>query len=176
MVDLCGDGECALKHLLKDPTASDLIQLLRRKRYTGILKMTIDTEDGLLEGAIVYYEHPSFDNTDGVTRQFTPNCCANVLDTIRCSFRRAAWSPLSCIQTTGAPHNEAFWVYDRTFLIHEGPGIPFLALYVFWYIATGEEHSTLPYVSLHDLSPQTASVVSQVRRVLRLHLLSLSNS
>jgi hypothetical protein len=35
-------------------------------------------------------------------------------------------------------------------LVHEGPGFPYFAPFVYWYIATGCEERALPYVSIRD--------------------------
>ena len=48
-------------------------------------------------------------------------------------------------------------------LVHEGPGFPFLAPFVFWYLASGSEQIALPYVSVNDLS--TPVMVIQAKLV-----------
>ena len=47
-------------------------------------------------------------------------------------------------------------------MIHEGPGFPFFAPFVFWYLASGSEKTTLPHVSVKVLSNSAMQIVNQV--------------
>ena len=56
-------------------------------------------------------------------------------------------------------------------LVHEGPGFPFFAPFVYWYIATGCEQCALPYVSIiEDLTSPCAHIVTQVHRFMERHV------
>ena len=130
---------------------------------------------------MLHYKHPSFVptvpirvsfkgqpavDTGGVTRQFFTDVLAKFVR--QDSFQlfmghserlRPAYSPqvLPLMKILGTIIGHS--------LIHEGPGFPFLAPFVFWYVATGSEQIALPYVSVHDLSPAAADVVTQVSTV-----------
>ena len=177
MVDLCGDPDSALKPLMNGPTARDILQCIRQKYFTGVKKVTTDEEE-LVEGALLYYKDPTFEprtpilishrdqpamDTGGVTRKFFSDLLFHLAhqDTLQLFVGQPerlhpAYSPqvLPLMKILGNIVGHS--------LLHEGPGFPFLAPYIFWYIATGEEQAALPYVSIHDLSPQAASVVTQV--------------
>ena len=81
-----GDTTQAFKVLLGGPKTIDLLQFKRRKDFSGrAKKLKISDEEDLVEEALVYYKHPSFNpllpvriafenqpavDTGGVTRQF----------------------------------------------------------------------------------------------------------
>ena len=49
-------------------------------------------------------------------------------------------------------------------LLHEGPGFPYFAPFVYWYLVTGCVQRALPYVSIDDdLSENTAVAVKKVK-------------
>ena len=47
-------------------------------------------------------------------------------------------------------------------LLQEGPGFPYLAPYVYWYLATGSEETAPSYVSPQDLTVNVTEVVEKV--------------
>ena len=47
-------------------------------------------------------------------------------------------------------------------LVQEGPGFPYLAPYVYWYLATGSEELALSYVTNDDLSVDALAIVEMV--------------
>ena len=165
-------------NVLLQGTATGLLQLLRRKQFNQRgAKIVIDDED-ILEEALLHYKHPSFDptipirvsykgqpavDTGGVTRQFFTDVLSSFArqDSFQLfmghsSRLRPAYSPqiLPLMKILGTIIGHS--------LILEGPGFTFLAPFVFWYVATGSEQIALPYVSVHDLSPAAADVVTQV--------------
>ena len=170
----------AFKVLLGGPDVRTLLQLKRNVDFTGHTKKLTIAEDGdLVEEAIVHYKHPSFNPlspirisfmeqpaiyTGGVTRQFFTDVLRRIAHQgalqlfVGGSKRlRLAYSPqvLPVMKILGTLIGYS--------LLHEGPGFPYLAPFVYWYIATGSEERALPYVSIpEDLSDLTASVVSEV--------------
>ena len=55
-------------------------------------------------------------------------------------------------------------------ILHEGPGFPYFAPFVYWYLATGCEEHALPYVSIReDLSPSCMLIVKKVSPVFSLY-------
>ena len=179
---LCqGVTDHAFKVLLGGPDVRTLLQLKRNVDFTGhTKKLTIAEDDDLVEEAIVHYKHPSFNplspirisfmeqpaiDTGGVTRQFFTDVLRRKIAHqgalqlfVGASKRlRLAYSPqvLPVMKILGTLIGHS--------LLHEGPGFPYLAPFVYWYIATGSEECALPYVSIpEDLSDLTASVVSEV--------------
>ena len=47
-------------------------------------------------------------------------------------------------------------------LIQGGPGFPFLAPYVYWYVITASEETSLSYITREDLDPDVAHIVESV--------------
>ena len=168
----------AFKVFINGPKAADLLQLHRRSfMRPGSKKLRIDED--LFEEALVFYKHPSFDprmplrisfkgqpaiDTGGLTRQFF----SDVLKSFACQdvFQlftgppnrlRPAYSPqvLPLMKLLGLVLGHS--------LLHEGPGFPFFAPFVYWYLVTGSEERSLPYVQIEeDLSCTTGIVVNQV--------------
>ena len=190
---LCqGVTDHAFKVLLGGPDVRTLLQLKRNVDFTGhTKKLTISEDDDLVEEAIVHYKHPSFNplspirisfmdqpaiDTGGVTRQFFTDVLRRIAHQgalqlfVGGSERlRLAYSPqvLPVMKILGTLIGHS--------LLHEGPGFPYLAPFVYWYIATGSEERALPYVSIpEDLSELTATIVSEVSvyKTLTLSILS----
>ena len=172
----------AFKVLINGPQATDLLCLRWRMFFHGqeTKKIRIEDEADIIEEALLYYKHPLFDpttpirisfkfqpavDTGGVTRKFF----TDVLHKFAChgDFQmfvgpkerlRPAYSPqvlpIMKILGTIIAHS----------LLHEGPGFPHFAPFVYWYLATGCIQRALPYVSINDdLSENTATVVKKVR-------------
>ena len=180
IVDLCDfDTDLAMTYLVNGPTAGVLLRLLRKKEYSGrAKKITIHDEEDILEEALLHYKHPSFDpctpvrvslkgqpavDTGGVTRQFFNDVLRSFVK--QDSFQlfvghperlRPAYSPqvLPLMKILGLIIGHS--------VIHEGPGFPFFAPFVFWYLASGSEQTALPYVSVNDLSNSAVQIVNQV--------------
>ena len=182
ITDLCGgDTSKALQMLLDGPTARSILQpVWRRVMSHRPVRIMIDDEESMLEEPVVYYKHPSFDlsapirvrfnnqpaiDTGGVTRQFFTDVLSKVarddpfqLFVGESTRLRPAYSPqiLSLMNIMGMIISHS--------LVLEGPGFPFLAPYVYWYIATGCEQSALPHVSVeHDLSVVATDVIGKVK-------------
>ena len=178
---LCNkDAEHAFKVLLGGPEISTILQLKRRADLSGhSQKLYVSDEDALVEEALVYYKHPSFDplfsvrlsyrnqpaiDTGGVTRQFFMDVLLNIAQNGALQLfvgppqrLRLAYSPQVL------PVKKILGMLIGHSLLHEGPGFPYLAPFVYWYIATGSEERALPYVSIEeDLSSVTSSVVIEV--------------
>jgi hypothetical protein len=203
IVTLCGgDTSQALKILLGGPNVPDLLQLLRRK-YLAFRpkKLTIVEEEELVHEALVYYKHPTFNplvpvrvsfegqpaiDTGGVTRQFFTDVLCQLAKGELQLFNglpnrlRLAYGPqvlpLMKILGTIIAHS----------LLHEGPGFPYFAPFVYWYLVTGCEERALPYVSIRDdLSLSCIQIVKkvsvayfharlpQIQFVTRLHLFTV---
>ena len=180
VVNLCDfDTELAMNYLVSGPTAGGLLRLLRKKEYSGrAKKITIHDEEDILEEALLHYKHPSFDpstpvrvslkgqpavDTGGVTRQFFNDVLRSFVrqDSLQLFVGhperlRPAYSPqvLPLMKILGLIIGHS--------LIHEGPGFPFFAPFVFWYLASGSEQTALPYVSVNDLSNSAMQIVNQV--------------
>ena len=128
--------------------------------------------------ALVYYKHPSFNpltpvrvafedqpaiDTGGVTRQFFTDILQQLAQGKLQLFvgpanrLRLAYSPqvLPVVKILGTLIAHS--------LLHEGPGFPYFAPFVYWYIATGCEQRILPYVSIRDdLSTSCTQIVKKV--------------
>jgi len=174
------DRTAAMNFLLSGPTARGLLQLLRQREYNSKAEITIQDEDELLE-ALLHYKHPSFKplspvrvsfkgqpaiDTGGVTRQFFSDVlrCFVTQDVFQLFVghperRRPAYSPqvLPLMKILGLIIGHS--------LVHEGPGFPFLAPFVFWYLASGSEQIALLYVSVNDLSTPVMQIVIQVKKL-----------
>ena len=179
---LCSsDTTHAFKILINGPQVEDLLRLKRRLFWgaNDSKKISIDDEEDLLEEALVYYKHPSFDphvpvriafryqpaiDTGGVTRQFFTDilckfACRGVFQMFVGSAERLrpAYSPQVL------PLMKIFGTVIGHSLLHEGPGFPYFAPFVYWYLATGCIQRALPYVAIvDDLSKNTTVIVQKV--------------
>ena len=178
---LCkGDTMDVFKVLLGGPEVRTILQLKRKNYFSGCTKkLTICDEGDVLEEALVHYKHPAFDplspirisfrdqpaiDTGGLTRQFFTDVLRKIgqegalqLFVGSSNGLRLAYSPqvLPIMKILGTLIGHS--------LLHEGPGFPYLAPFVYWYLATGSEERALPYVSIPaDLSGLAATVVSGV--------------
>ena len=167
----------AFKILINGPQVTDLLCLKRRMFFdeSETMKIRIDDEDDILEEALLYYKHLSFDPTipicisfkrqpaidiGGVTRQFV----TDVLHKFACcgDFQMFV-GPKEQLRPAYSPHILPLKILGTVIahsLLHEGPGFPYFALFVYWYLATGCIQRALPYVSVdEDLSENAADVV-----------------
>ena len=164
--------------LLLDVSAHKILCLLQQKKLDGpTMKLKVD-EDDLLNDALLFYKAATFDpsrplrvsfsnqpgiDTGGIKRQFF----TDVLDKIAfkdpysmftgnkyrlCPAYSPQLLPLFKILGTLIVHS----------LIQEGPGFPYLAPYVYWYLVTGSEELALSYVTNEDLSADVSAIVEMV--------------
>lgn len=49
-------------------------------------------------------------------------------------------------------------------LTQNGPGFPYFAPYVYWYLATSSEEMALSYVSIDDLSVPVKEIINEVSK------------
>ena len=61
---------------------------------------------------------------------------------------------------------EPFMKILRTNIVHsllqEGPGFPYLSLYVYWYLVTGCDETALSFITPIDLTSSVAEIVHSV--------------
>ena len=50
-------------------------------------------------------------------------------------------------------------------VVHDGPGFPFFAPFVFWHLASWSEQTALPYVSVNDLSNSAMQIVKMLPNI-----------
>ena len=175
--ELSCNSDVTLDALL-DPTAEKLLGIIRDRFIRGEpVKCRIDEED-MFADCLAFYKRPDFDpcrpirvvmksqpaiDTGGVRRHFFSQILHKFAHEDPVSMFvgppkrfRLDYSPLVL------PVAKILGRIIAHSLLQEGPGFPYLAPYVYWYIVTGCEETALSYVTLLDLSRSVAEVVEQV--------------
>ena len=164
---------------LLDIGPDKILSLFNKQRVDGPpIKLKVDEED-IFNDALLFYKETRFDptrplrvsflhqpavDTGGVRRQFF----TDVLD------KFAFDDPYSmfvgeklCLRPANSPQLLPLFKLLGTIIVHslvqEGPGFPFLAPYVFRYLATDSEELALSYVTSDDLSQNVSIIIEKVR-------------
>ena len=167
------NGNLALDALL-DLTAEKLLELIRNNRMIGThIKITVDEED-LFRDTLVFYKNPDFDasrpivitmanqpglDTGGIRRDFF----TRVLDLFVEDALSIFMGEIHHFRPHHSPQVLPLLKILGSIIVHSlVQGGPYLAPYVYWYLATGSEETSLIFVTLEDLTPDVANVVQEV--------------
>ena len=172
-----GKYTVAVNHLL-DLSAEKILSLIQQLKMTGPpIKLKIEEED-IFEDALAFYKSISFDpsrplrlslanqpalDTGGIRQQFFN-------DLFECFAFKDPYSMFAGEQYRLRPHHspellplfKLLGTMITHSLIQDGPGFPYFAPYVYWYLVTNSEEMALTYVTDDDLSVPVREITSQV--------------
>ena len=143
------------------------------------VKLTLE-EEHMLEDALAFYKNNSFDprrplrisfvdqpavDTGGVMQHFFHNVFEHLAFRDPYSMFEGEQHQLRPHFSPGLlPLFKILGMMIAHSLCQNGPGFPYFAPYVYWYIATSSEEMALSYVSDHDLSVPVREIINQVSK------------
>jgi len=174
---LSKDADVTMNMLL-DLSAEKILDLIRKNRMTGaVAKLKVD-EDDIFNDAMVYYKDICFDptkplrvsindqpavDTGGIRRQFFTDLLDYFSDKDTHSIfigDRHRLRPHHSPQLL--PLIKILGIIIAHSLVQGGPGFPYFAPYIYWYLVSGSEETSLSYVTAADLTPSVADLVQRV--------------
>ncbi len=176
-----GDTSKAFRILLGGVTTPNILTEVSRSQIIGQRKTLVVSEDNFLSDTVAYYKSPSLDmsrpvsvvyegmpgvDIGGVRRQLFTDVLKALKEQVP-MFEGPEYRLLP-IYSTSTQTSELHTILGRV-IVHSlllgGPGFPFLAPSVYWYVVSGSSEVAMEHITVADMTPPVAEVINKVRAV-----------